>query len=184
MATHPNFHWISSFKAHLAPTTMTYSCHLNSISSPLFTPFKNVIQCHKAVSNWGGPEVELVCDFSPSASTGVHSAAGGPETLAPLQSCCSAGSRIQCGTTGDTRQPHSWHHTEGISLNVPSPQKLSLFMNNNLEDMNFHPQEGDLLYFPRGTIHQASTPAGVDHSTHLTISTYQRTYDSLYSRHF
>ncbi|KAG7516551.1 hypothetical protein JOB18_034627 [Solea senegalensis] len=34
---------------------------------------------------------------------------------------------------------------------------------------------GDVLYFPRGTIHQASTPAGVDHSTHLTLSTYQRT---------
>uniref|UniRef100_A0A4W6DVV8 Bifunctional lysine-specific demethylase and histidyl-hydroxylase n=1 Tax=Lates calcarifer TaxID=8187 RepID=A0A4W6DVV8_LATCA len=33
---------------------------------------------------------------------------------------------------------------------------------------------GDLLYFPRGTIHQAKTPAGVDHSTHLTLSTYQR----------
>lgn len=33
---------------------------------------------------------------------------------------------------------------------------------------------GDLLYFPRGTIHQAETPAGVDHSTHLTLSTYQR----------
>ncbi|XP_060911722.1 ribosomal oxygenase 2 [Labrus mixtus] len=35
-------------------------------------------------------------------------------------------------------------------------------------------KEGDLLYFPRGTIHQASTPAGVHHSTHLTLSTYQR----------
>ncbi|XP_078028272.1 ribosomal oxygenase 2 isoform X3 [Epinephelus lanceolatus] len=33
---------------------------------------------------------------------------------------------------------------------------------------------GDLLYFPRGTIHQAETPAGVDHSTHVTLSTYQR----------
>ncbi|XP_062870073.1 ribosomal oxygenase 2 [Trichomycterus rosablanca] len=32
---------------------------------------------------------------------------------------------------------------------------------------------GDLLYFPRGTIHQADTPAGVTHSTHLTLSTYQ-----------
>ncbi|XP_071402705.1 ribosomal oxygenase 2 [Centroberyx affinis] len=32
---------------------------------------------------------------------------------------------------------------------------------------------GDLLYFPRGTIHQADTPVGVDHSTHLTLSTYQ-----------
>ncbi|XP_070773781.1 ribosomal oxygenase 2 [Enoplosus armatus] len=33
---------------------------------------------------------------------------------------------------------------------------------------------GDLLYFPRGTIHQANTPAGAHHSTHLTLSTYQR----------
>ncbi|XP_029434806.1 ribosomal oxygenase 2 isoform X2 [Rhinatrema bivittatum] len=32
---------------------------------------------------------------------------------------------------------------------------------------------GDLLYFPRGTIHQADTPAGGHHATHLTISTYQ-----------
>ncbi|XP_051006056.1 ribosomal oxygenase 2 [Acomys russatus] len=32
---------------------------------------------------------------------------------------------------------------------------------------------GDLLYFPRGTIHQAETPAGLAHSTHVTISTYQ-----------
>ncbi|XP_062391573.1 ribosomal oxygenase 2 [Sardina pilchardus] len=32
---------------------------------------------------------------------------------------------------------------------------------------------GDLLYFPRGTIHQANTPAEVDHSTHITLSTYQ-----------
>ncbi|XP_059576574.1 ribosomal oxygenase 2 isoform X1 [Alligator mississippiensis] len=32
---------------------------------------------------------------------------------------------------------------------------------------------GDLLYFPRGTIHQADTPPGVSYSTHVTISTYQ-----------
>ncbi|KFP89691.1 Bifunctional lysine-specific demethylase and histidyl-hydroxylase MINA [Apaloderma vittatum] len=32
---------------------------------------------------------------------------------------------------------------------------------------------GDLLYFPRGTIHQADTPLGVSYSTHVTISTYQ-----------
>ncbi|XP_064499747.1 ribosomal oxygenase 2 isoform X3 [Pseudopipra pipra] len=32
---------------------------------------------------------------------------------------------------------------------------------------------GDLLYFPRGTIHQADTPLGTSHSTHVTISTYQ-----------
>ncbi|KAG8590739.1 hypothetical protein GDO81_006878 [Engystomops pustulosus] len=34
-------------------------------------------------------------------------------------------------------------------------------------------KEGDLLYFPRGTIHQADTPANSPHSTHVTISTYQ-----------
>ncbi|XP_026184889.1 ribosomal oxygenase 2 [Mastacembelus armatus] len=33
---------------------------------------------------------------------------------------------------------------------------------------------GHLLYFPRGTIHQANTLAGLGHSTHLTLSTYQR----------
>ncbi|NWH69860.1 RIOX2 oxygenase, partial [Piaya cayana] len=32
---------------------------------------------------------------------------------------------------------------------------------------------GDLLYFPRGTIHQADTPLGISYSTHVTISTYQ-----------
>ncbi|XP_068122251.1 ribosomal oxygenase 2 [Hyperolius riggenbachi] len=36
-------------------------------------------------------------------------------------------------------------------------------------------KEGDLLYFPRGVIHQADTPAGCAHSTHVTISTYQNT---------
>ncbi|XP_011679283.2 ribosomal oxygenase 2 isoform X1 [Strongylocentrotus purpuratus] len=33
---------------------------------------------------------------------------------------------------------------------------------------------GDLMYFPRGTVHQADTPSTCSHSTHLTISTYQR----------
>ncbi|NXY42272.1 RIOX2 oxygenase, partial [Ceuthmochares aereus] len=32
---------------------------------------------------------------------------------------------------------------------------------------------GDLLYFPRGTIHQADTPLWISYSTHVTISTYQ-----------
>ncbi|KAM9320357.1 ribosomal oxygenase 2 [Gastrophryne carolinensis] len=36
-------------------------------------------------------------------------------------------------------------------------------------------KEGDLLYFPRGVIHQADTPASCPHSTHVTISTYQNT---------
>ncbi|XP_035686859.1 ribosomal oxygenase 2-like, partial [Branchiostoma floridae] len=34
-------------------------------------------------------------------------------------------------------------------------------------------EAGDMLYFPRGTVHQADTPAGSQHSTHVTISTYQ-----------
>ncbi|XP_044143735.1 ribosomal oxygenase 2 [Bufo gargarizans] len=34
-------------------------------------------------------------------------------------------------------------------------------------------KEGEMLYFPRGTIHQADTPASSPHSTHVTISTYQ-----------
>lgn len=40
--------------------------------------------------------------------------------------------------------------------------------------LEFTLKPGDLLYFPRGTIHQADTPEGLAHSTHLTISTYQR----------
>jgi len=32
---------------------------------------------------------------------------------------------------------------------------------------------GDLLYFPRGTIHQAVASSSQTHSTHITISTYQ-----------
>ncbi|XP_063812347.1 ribosomal oxygenase 2 isoform X2 [Pseudophryne corroboree] len=36
-------------------------------------------------------------------------------------------------------------------------------------------KEGDLLYFPRGVIHEADTPASSSHSTHVTISTYQNT---------
>ncbi|XP_066287399.1 ribosomal oxygenase 2-like isoform X2 [Branchiostoma lanceolatum] len=35
-------------------------------------------------------------------------------------------------------------------------------------------EAGDMLYFPRGTVHQADTPAGSQHSTHVTISTYQQ----------
>ena len=34
-------------------------------------------------------------------------------------------------------------------------------------------QPGDCLYFPRGVIHQASTPT-TSHSLHLTLSVYQK----------
>lgn len=37
----------------------------------------------------------------------------------------------------------------------------------------FFPQPGDLLYFPRGVIHQAKTQSD-SHSTHISISTYQQ----------
>ena len=30
-----------------------------------------------------------------------------------------------------------------------------------------------MLYFPRGTVHQADTVLSDTHSTHITISTYQ-----------
>lgn len=39
--------------------------------------------------------------------------------------------------------------------------------------LNIELEPGDLLYFPRGTIHQASTPEDV-HSLHITVSTCQR----------
>ncbi|XP_042074813.1 ribosomal oxygenase 2 isoform X2 [Haplochromis burtoni] len=55
---------------------------------------------------------------------------------------------------------------------------LNKIMSQNKATVQYHqPQRfkaGDLLYFPRGTIHQARTPAGVNCSIHLTLSTYQR----------
>ncbi|XP_054262070.1 ribosomal oxygenase 1-like [Macrosteles quadrilineatus] len=36
-------------------------------------------------------------------------------------------------------------------------------------------EPGDLLYFPRGFIHQASTPVEGHHSLHITLSAYQKT---------
>ena len=37
-------------------------------------------------------------------------------------------------------------------------------------------QPGDLLYFPRGTVHEAEAVGSKEHSTHVTISTYQHKY--------
>ena len=34
-------------------------------------------------------------------------------------------------------------------------------------------EPGDMLYFPRGVIHQART-IGESHSTHISVSTYQQ----------
>ncbi|XP_066555579.1 ribosomal oxygenase 2 [Amia ocellicauda] len=58
---------------------------------------------------------------------------------------------------------------------VPLPREYSLETEERIGSPTheFILKAGDLLYFPRGVIHQADTPAGVEHSTHLTISTYQ-----------
>jgi hypothetical protein len=55
---------------------------------------------------------------------------------------------------------------------------LFLFKKNNRKInviCQFFFQQGDILYFPRGVIHQAVTPENDKnmHSTHITISTYQ-----------
>ncbi|XP_039600377.1 ribosomal oxygenase 2 isoform X1 [Polypterus senegalus] len=59
---------------------------------------------------------------------------------------------------------------------VPLAHEYSLESENQIgkPTHEFTLKPGDLLYFPRGTIHQADTPAGIHHSTHLTISTYQK----------
>ncbi|XP_020926351.1 bifunctional lysine-specific demethylase and histidyl-hydroxylase MINA isoform X1 [Sus scrofa] len=58
---------------------------------------------------------------------------------------------------------------------VPLAREYSVEAENRIGKpaYEFMLKPGDLLYFPRGTIHQADTPPGLAHSTHLTISTYQ-----------
>lgn len=66
-----------------------------------------------------------------------------------------------------------------LCIQVASVGFQVLVIINSLVFYSFFPlllQPGDLLYFPRGTIHQADTPSGVQHSTHITISTYQNKY--------
>ena len=62
----------------------------------------------------------------------------------------------------------------------PEGQKLPRFSSGNFEQKELGPvvmdlvmQPGDLLYFPRGIVHQADAPSAV-HSLHITVSTYQR----------
>ncbi|XP_076017470.1 ribosomal oxygenase 2 [Genypterus blacodes] len=58
---------------------------------------------------------------------------------------------------------------------VPLAREYSLEPEDNIGEPSHDIilKTGDLLYFPRGTIHQAETPKEVTHSTHLTLSTYQ-----------
>jgi len=66
--------------------------------------------------------------------------------------------------------------------NNPSGELLPRFSSRNfsqeeigdvLLDITLEP--GDLLYFPRGVVHQGFAPEeGAEHSHHLTISTYQQ----------
>lgn len=46
---------------------------------------------------------------------GIHSAVGGTETVASLQSYCSAGSRLQCGIRGKDWQPNPQYYTQGTA---------------------------------------------------------------------
>uniref|UniRef100_UPI003AADB276 ribosomal oxygenase 2 n=1 Tax=Centroberyx gerrardi TaxID=166262 RepID=UPI003AADB276 len=66
-------------------------------------------------------------------------------------------------------------HWRLYSPTVPLAREYSLESEENIGSPTHDIilKAGDLLYFPRGTIHQADTPVGVDHSTHLTLSTYQ-----------
>lgn len=66
--------------------------------------------------------------------------------------------------------------------NNPSGETLPRFSSGNFEqeeigevilDITLEP--GDLLYFPRGVVHQGVAPEeGAEHSHHLTISAYQQ----------
>nr|CAB3265593.1 bifunctional lysine-specific demethylase and histidyl-hydroxylase MINA [Phallusia mammillata] len=51
-------------------------------------------------------------------------------------------------------------------LDKETMEKLDLIMELTM-------QPGDLMYFPRGTVHQAKVKEGCGMSTHITISTYQ-----------
>lgn len=66
-------------------------------------------------------------------------------------------------------------HWRLYSPTVPLASDYSLVPDQQLEapSHDLVLEEGDLLYFPRGTIHQANTPP-VSTSTHLTISTFQK----------
>jgi len=62
----------------------------------------------------------------------------------------------------------------------PDGQTLPRFSSRNFEQreigaavMDFTLNPGDMLYFPRGIVHQANV-AEDDHSLHITLSTYQR----------
>ncbi|XP_052015132.1 ribosomal oxygenase 2 isoform X1 [Apodemus sylvaticus] len=66
-------------------------------------------------------------------------------------------------------------HWRLYSPTVPLAQEYSVEPEERIgtPTHDFLLKPGDLLYFPRGTIHQADTPSGLAHSIHLTISTYQ-----------
>ncbi|GAB1300356.1 Ribosomal oxygenase 2 [Apodemus speciosus] len=66
-------------------------------------------------------------------------------------------------------------HWRLYSPTVPLAQEYSVEPEDRIgtPTHDFLLKPGDLLYFPRGTIHQADTPSGLAHSIHLTISTYQ-----------
>ena len=62
------------------------------------------------------------------------------------------------------------------SINLPDSYELASvpLLGPPTHDITLTP--GDILYFPRGVVHQARTPlsTATDYSTHITISTYQK----------
>ncbi|XP_063161605.1 ribosomal oxygenase 2 isoform X1 [Candoia aspera] len=98
------------------------------------------------------------------------------------------GSNVYITPPGSQGLPPHYDDVEVFILQLEGEKHWRLYRPtvNLAQEYNAEPEErigtpthdfilkpGDLLYFPRGTIHQADTPLGISHSTHITISTYQ-----------
>ncbi|XP_060090478.1 ribosomal oxygenase 2 [Heteronotia binoei] len=98
------------------------------------------------------------------------------------------GSNVYITPPGSQGLPPHYDDVEVFILQLEGEKHWQLYQPtvNLAQEYNVEPEDrigtpthdfllkpGDLLYFPRGTIHQADTPPGVSYSTHVTISTYQ-----------
>nr|XP_045758665.1 ribosomal oxygenase 2 isoform X2 [Mirounga angustirostris] len=98
------------------------------------------------------------------------------------------GSNVYITPAGSQGLPPHYDHVEVFILQLEGEKRWRLYhptvplareYSVESEDrigrpaLEFTLKPGDVLYFPRGTIHQADTPPGLAHSTHVTISTYQ-----------
>ncbi|XP_015268517.1 PREDICTED: bifunctional lysine-specific demethylase and histidyl-hydroxylase MINA [Gekko japonicus] len=98
------------------------------------------------------------------------------------------GSNVYITPPGSQGLPPHYDDVEVFILQLEGEKHWQLYQPtvNLAQEYNVEPEDrigtpthdfllkpGDLLYFPRGTIHQADTPPGGSHSTHVTISTFQ-----------